>query len=249
MKENKSMCNRINEKYIEVFPQFSRSGLTGFFSLKDGASEGYPYSREDVFRENGLEGAVAIWPKQVHKDNIEIIAELPAENLKLTDTDGLITDVRGVLLTTVHADCLPVYFFDPEKKVIALVHAGWRGTVMGIAAKAAKKMTEAFECDKENIYAYIGPGISRCCFEVDEEVYKQFKEKEFFTEDMADKKPAGKYNIDLKAVNKNQLEATGLLSENIEISSHCTCCEPQLFCSYRREGGTYKRMGAGLCIL
>ena len=57
-----------------------------------------------------------------------------------------------------------------------------------------------------------------------------------------------KYYIDLKDINRRQLEAAGLKRENIAISEHCTCCEPELFCSYRREGGTYRRMGAGICM-
>lgn len=244
----------MSDKYIEVFPQFQQ--IKGFFSLKSGAADGYPYDRNDVFREAGLADAVPVWPKQIHKDHIEVITEKPSQPLKMPDTDGLITNVKGVLLTTVHADCLPVYFFDPEKEVIGLVHAGWRGTVAGIAPKAAEMMSEKFGCRRENIFAYIGPGISKCCFETGPEVYEEFGAKWSFIHEFAkaaapgmQTEAGGKYYIDLKGINRRQLEETGLVPEHIEASHHCTCCEPELFCSYRREGGTYKRMGAGLCML
>jgi len=233
-------------KYIEVFPQFEE--LTGFFSTKYGAVDGYPYNREDVFEENWLAEAIPVWPKQVHKDHIEVIQQRPYRPLEIPDTDGLITNLRGVLLTTIHADCLPVYFFDPMKNVIGLVHAGWRGTCAGIAAKCVSKMCKVYGCEPENIQVHIGPGISRCCFEVGPEVYEEFKENWDFIDEFAEAK-GDKYYIDLKGINRRQLEELGVPAANIEASSHCTCCEPDTFCSYRREGGTYLRMGAGLCLI
>lgn len=253
----------MNDKYISVFSQFHQ--IRGFFSLKSGASAGYPYDRVDIFAENGLADAVPVWPKQIHKSHIEAIMEKPQKPLELADTDGLITNVKGVLLTTVHADCLPVYFFDPEKEAIGLVHAGWRGSLAGIAPKAVQKMGVEFGSRSEDIFVYIGPGISKCCFETGVEVYCAFQEAWPFVDEMADRasgetpgsmpgqtpgKPhSEKYYIDLKAINKRQLENMGIKPEHIEVSHHCTYCEPALFCSYRREGGTYQRMGAGLCLV
>lgn len=230
----------MSNKYIEVFPEFEE--VTAFFSTKEGAADGYPYNREDVFEENWLEEAVLVWPKQVHDNHIEIIEQRPYRPLELADTDGMITNLRGVLLTTVHADCLPIYFFDYMRNVIGLVHAGWKGSAKEIAANAVKLMMREYRCEPEYIMAYIGPGISKCCFETDRDVY------DAFSGNCAEKK-GEKYYIDLKSINKKQLEEAGLPSENIKISEHCTCCEPEMFCSYRREGGTYKRMGAGICLI
>ncbi len=236
----------MSDKYIEVFPQFEE--LTGFFSTKHGAADGYPYNREDVFEENWLDEAIPVWPKQIHKDHIEIIEQRPYRPLEIPDTDGLITNLRGVLLTTIHADCLPVYFFDPMKNVIGLVHAGWRGTCAGIAPKAVSMMCKEYGCDPADIQVHIGPGISKCCFEVGTEVYEEFKQNWDFADEFAEPKEE-KYYIDLKGINRKQLEEIGITAANIETSSHCTCCEPDIFCSYRREGGTYLRMGAGLCLI
>ena len=111
--------------YLEVFAEFPQ--VKGFFATKNGASEGSPYYHEETIRRQGLETMNFVWPGQVHKDHIEVIEKRREEPQRFPDTDGVITNVPEVLLTTVHADCLPVYFFDPEKKAIGLVHAGWRG--------------------------------------------------------------------------------------------------------------------------
>jgi YfiH family protein len=232
--------------YLEVFAEFPQ--VKGFFATKNGASEGSPYYHEETIQRQGLETMNFVWPGQVHKDHIEVIEKRREEPQRFPDTDGVITNVPEVLLTTVHADCLPVYFFDPEKKAIGLVHAGWRGSVLGIAAKAARKMADVFSCRPEDIRAFIGPGISRCCFETGPEVIQAFREAFDFADEFAEPK-GEKYNIDLKGINKRQLLREGLEEGHIAVSAHCTCCEPELFCSYRREGGTYKRMGAGLCLL
>lgn len=170
----------------------------------------------------------------------------------IPDTDGTITNLKNVLLTTVHADCLAVFCYDPVKEAIGLCHAGWRGTCAGIAMEMVEKMEDEYGCDPENLQAYIGPGISQCCFEVGMEVAEDFAENWTFAEDYITRTPGdvanGKCYIDIKGINQEQLELMGIPTEQIRVSEHCTCCEPQLFCSYRREGGTYMRMGGGLCM-
>ncbi|MCQ4638551.1 peptidoglycan editing factor PgeF [Anaerovorax odorimutans] len=238
-----------HELYLEVFQELPK--VKGFFSTKYGASEGSPYDRPDVLQQLGLEHAQPVWPVQVHKDRIAVIEQKGNAPIRIPDTDGSITDVPGVLLTTVHADCLPVYLYDPVKGAIGLVHAGWRGTAAGIAPKAAALMEQTFGCKAEDILAHIGPGISSCCFETGPEVLEEFKRNWNFAEEFAS--PCGegseKNYLDLKGINRRQLEEAGLKAKRITASSHCTCCEPEIFCSYRREGGTYRRMGAGLCLL
>lgn len=170
----------------------------------------------------------------------------------IPDTDGTITNLKNVLLTTVHADCLAVFCYDPVKEAIGLCHAGWRGTCAGIAMEMVEKMEDEYGCDPENLQAYIGPGISQCCFEVGMEVAEDFAENWTFAEDYIMRTPGdvanGKCHIDIKGINQEQLELMGIPTEQIRVSEHCTCCEPELFCSYRREGGTYMRMGGGLCM-
>lgn len=242
MKQNETDTQR----YLEVFQNVSE--VKAFFSTRYGAVQGSPYENEIVLKELGLETMQRIQPRQTHKDHIAVITERQEQALTLPETDGMITNVPGVLLTTVHADCLPVWFYDRVEKVIGLVHAGWRGTVAGIASKAVKMMKQQYGCRPENIRCHIGPGIGLCCFETGVEVYETFKKSWDFTDQYA-KREGKKYKIDLKGINREALRREEISVENITISPHCTCCEPETFCSYRREGGTYWRMGAGICLL
>ena len=247
------------KKYIEVFPQFSE--ITGFFSGKELAVEGSPYDNPGFIERIGLGDADIVWPGQIHGDTIAVIDRgiyddeaasgeddrAIGRKIRVPDTDGAVTNLEGVLLTTVHADCLPVYFYDPVKGAIGLVHSGWRGTNLGIAPKCVRVMTEEYGSNPADVHSFIGPGICKDCFETGPEVRDEFMKHWPFIDDFA--VPKGeKFYIDLKGIVKRQLLDAGLDEESIEVTDHCTYHEPELFCSYRREGGTYMRMGAGLCI-
>lgn len=244
--------------YLPVFENFH--GVTGFFSLKNGTVDGWPYDNPRLFAQVGVENAVRVWPKQIHKTHIAVVrtedivpvkTDTPA-GIVIPDTDGLITNLKNVLLTTVHADCLAVFCYDPVKEAIGLSHAGWRGTCAGISAEMISAMKKEYSCDPGSMHIYIGPGISRCCFEVGPEVAQAFTENWDFAEECISRTPEditnGKYHIDIKEINRRQLKQAGIPESQIQVSGHCTCCEPELFCSYRREGGTYMRMGGGLCM-
>lgn len=263
----------IKKNYLPVFEEYPE--VMGFFSLKDGAVEGSPYNNPEMFRQLGLEDAVRVWPTQVHETRVAVIRQEDVDAAKanpdpgdqkpvdqnpgdyspaiiIPDTDGTITNLKNVLLTTVHADCLAVFCYDPVKEAIGLCHAGWRGTCAGIAMEMVEKMEEEYGCVPEDLQIYIGPGISQCCFEAGMEVAEDFAENWTFAEDYITRTPGdvanGKCHIDIKGINQEQLELMGIPTEQIRVSEHCTCCEPELFCSYRREGGTYMRMGGGLCM-
>ena len=263
----------IKKNYLPVFEEYPE--VMGFFSLKDGAVEGSPYNNPEMFRQLGLEDAVRVWPTQVHETRVAVIRQEDVDAAKanldpgdqkpgdqnlgdysaaiiIPDTDGTITNLKNVLLTTVHADCLAVFCYDPVKEAIGLCHAGWRGTCAGIAMEMVEKMEEEYGCVPEDLQIYIGPGISQCCFEAGMEVAEAFAESWTFAEDYITRTPEdmvnGKCHIDIKGINQEQLELMGIPTDQIRVSEHCTCCEPQLFCSYRREGGTYMRMGGGLCM-
>ena len=197
------------------------------------------------------------------------VAENPdlkdTKNIRFPRTDGVITNQKDVLLTTVHADCLALWFYDKKHQAVGVVHAGWKGTLAGIGPKCVKLMQETYGSDPAEILAYIGPGISKCCFETGPEVIEAFRSQWDFADKYAEaesviprwKELAGipadvdpeKFYIDLKGINTEELLMAGLKKENISVSSHCTCCEPKTFASYRREGGTYMRMGAGICLV
>lgn len=232
------------KQHLEVFPEWEN--VRAFFTYKEAAVNGSPYDNPGFLRELGLADCQIVWPQQVHKDTIAVISQRGEEPLRILETDGMVTDQPGVLLTTVHADCLPVYFYDPVRRVVGLVHAGWRGTDLGIAPKAVRVMRE-FGTEPQNVQVFIGPGICGDCFEVGPEVYEQFAEHWDFIGACAVRR-GEKFYMDLKEINKRQLLEAGVPREQIQITEHCTYHEPKLFCSYRREGGTYWRMGAGICM-
>ena len=250
--------------YIDIMKNVK--GIRAFFSTKHGASNGSPYYHRETLQQLGMEDKILVQPQQVHEAKIGIIGEADCRivdeegHIRLSRTDGVITNRKDVLLTTVHADCLPVWLYDEENQAIGLVHAGWRGTLAGIAPKAVKLMQETYGSDPAKMKAAIGPGISMCCFETGPEVIEAFRAhwdfadlyaetaEEHFGDDQVPESAEGKYYIDLKGINTEELLEAGLELENIEISQHCTHCEPEMFASYRREGGTYMRMGAGICL-
>lgn len=161
-----------------------------------------------------------IRPKQVHGDHIEID---PTQNDGF-EADAVILTQKGRGLVMNFADCTSVILFDPICKIAAGIHAGWRGTAAQIARKTAAKMIELGSAP-ENIRAAIGPCISKCCFEVTEEVVEALQPFTVF-------EPKGeKFMVDLKETNRRQLEASGV--KNIDILPNCTVCENERFFSYR----------------
>ncbi len=167
----------------------------------------------------------------------------------IPSVDALITNEPGVTLVTHYADCTPIYFADPEKKVIALAHAGWRGTISKIGEIVVEKMVSDYGCDPMDIIAVIGPAIGFCCYEVDTPVYEEFAsltelKPAYFTKSLGH----GKYLIDLKEANRRMLLDAGLMSINITISDVCTKCNSGLLYSHRASGGKRGGLVAMMCI-
>lgn len=153
--------------------------------------------------------------------------------LDYEDSDGAVTDLNNVVLTTGHGDCLPIYLYDPVVRAVGLAHAGWRGTLRNISREAVKAMIAAFSSDPADIRSYIGPGIGRCCFEVSPDVAESFREAFSWAGEHMDAAAGGKCRIDLKGINRRQLNECGLVS--VETSDLCTVCREDLFYSYRRS--------------
>ena len=218
--------------------------IRSFFTTAQGAAQ-TPYANKAVRAALDMEDIIWVRSRQVHRDSILAIEQKPETDLILDGYDAFVTDVPGVCLITAHADCIPVQLYDPDRKVIAAVHAGWRGTALGIAAKTAELMKTRYGCG--NIRGYIGPGISECCFETDADVPEAMREAfNWADEYISEGRAAGKFYVDLKGVNKRQLEEAGV--RNIEVSDICTCCNEN-FCSHRRNPAVNLRMASGICLL
>lgn len=174
-------------------------------------------------------------PVQTHSDNIGIIEQ---DLQVFENTDALITNQNEIAIALNFADCVPLIFYDPIKKVIAAAHAGWRGTAAKIGPKTVKKMAAEFSCKPEDIIALIGPAIDKCCFEVKEDVMEELiKSVNNKCSDVFSKNHA-----DLKLINKIQLLDCRV--KKIDVCEYCTSCQSELFFSYRKECGNTARHSA-----
>ena len=174
---------------------------------------------------------------QTHSSNIEVIKEVKTrgwdiQSSVIQDCDALITNKKGLMLTILTADCVPVLLFDPKQSVIGAVHAGWRGTEQGIVHKTILEMQKVFGSNPTDIVVGIAPSIGRCCYEVGEDVAKYF-----FEDSASFSKKEDKFMLDLPYLNKMQLLKAGLLEQNIEMSNVCTSCAVDDYFSYRNEQG------------
>lgn len=162
--------------------------------------------------------------------------------------DALMTDVPGVPMLLCYADCTPVLILDPVRHAAAAVHAGWRGTVQGIAAKTVQAMHEAFGTEPRDCLAAIGPAIGGECYEVGQEIAEQFQQA--YSVDAAqflhDRK--GRVYLDLEKANRLQLEEAGLSRNHIDMANACTVCNSPLFFSYRADKGHTGRIGAVIAL-
>ena len=167
-----------------------------------------------------------------------------------SDIDGLITDESGVLLACFFADCVPLYFVDPVKKVIGLSHSGWRGTVGKIGKVTVEKMEEEFGCDPADILGAVGPSICQDCYEVSEDVIKKFRENydENLWPEIFYQKENGKYQLNLWKANESVFLESGILPEHIAVTNVCTHCNPDILFSHRTTGNERGTLSAFLAL-
>ena len=145
--------------------------------------------------------------------------------------DGLIENTLGIAIGVKTADCVPILLADPVRRAVAAVHAGWRGTAAFIVQAAIRAMAREFGTRPEDLHAAIGPSIGGCCFEVGPEVAREFGVI-----------APGRVHLDLQAINSRQMEAAGVLPENIAVAGACTKCQPAEYHSYRRDREAAGRM-------
>ncbi len=159
------------------------------------------------------------------------------------DVDGIVTNVPNLPLVTFHADCIPLYFVDTEKKVIGMAHAGWRGAHDGMASKMVRVMKSSFGCDPLNIQAAIGPGIGECCFHVREDVARFFQKKPQWMTRMV-RISETQWRLSLESVHEGELRQEGIPLAQVAKSGVCTCCDHDRFYSHRRSGANRGTMAA-----
>ena len=179
---------------------------------------------------------------QVHGDRIRILDGGPLPSEPLPECDGLITDRPGVALGIRTADCVPVLFVDPVRRVIGVAHAGWRGTALGIAAAMADLFERRFGSRRGDLRAAIGPAIGPCCYQVDAPVVAALSSGWDASTFLKPCREEGRWMLDLAAANRLQLIEGGLSPRNIDVAGQCTACRPDLFFSHRGESGRTGRL-------
>lgn len=190
----------------------------------------------------GVELGKLVLSSQVHEDTVRrVTLDDVGKGLDRKidyNADGLTTNVPGLTLTTFGADCLTILLYDPMKKAIANVHAGWRGTALGIVDRAVERMETEYGSRASDLVAAIGPGISKCCFETHGEVPEAMFAA--LGEDVAEfvvSLGGGKYKVDLKGINALRLRGKGVLATRIDTSPDCTMCAHEKYWSHRYTQG------------
>ena len=202
----------------------------------------------------GLPMERLVLSKQVHLCHVQKVTAADAGNgffseNRFEDADALMTDERNVPLVIFTSDCVPVFLYDPEHKAIALVHAGWRGTVGGICRNTVEAMNREYGTDPGKVLAAIGPSICRKCFEIGPEVAEQFEVAFAGACDEVLRKGGGdRFYADLWRANEIMLLSAGVRKENITVSGLCTMCRPELFFSHRATNGL-RGSNAGFLML
>lgn len=251
-----------------VYPMLEATGIVrhGFSTRLGGVSKGNcstmnisttrgddPEAVEENKRRIGA--AIGVKPEdmtfthQTHTTNVAVVRS-EDRGTRFSETDGMVTDVPGICLVTFYADCVPLYFVDPVRKVIGLSHSGWRGTVHKMGKATVEKMQMVYGCRPEDIVAAIGPSICRDCYEVSKDVICEFQEHfeaglwdRFFYE-----KENGKYQLDLWEANKAVLMEAGISKDKIAVTNVCTYCNPEILFSHRAAGEKRGNLSAFLAL-
>lgn len=229
----------MGDPHITV-PAFAEAqeGAHHFFGTRHGPEKPAPAS-----------GAAVVSVTQVHGTDVLVLDRpVGAQETFEGGWDALVTNQPAVLLTVRTADCVPVLVHDPSRRVVAAIHAGWRGAVAGILPKTLALMRERFGSEPGSLRVGIGPSAGPCCYEVDEPVLSRLRDG--FADWAAVVREAGEDRalLDLRELVRRQAEGCGVSAEEVRTVSVCTICNPDLFYSYRREGAVRGTMVSGIML-
>lgn len=225
----------------------------GFYGRDGGVSDGSwrslnlsekvgddPHAVERNWRRllDSLPPAKAVRMRQVHGERVHLVEDSRrlAELSTSGDCDGLVTGASGIALTVLTADCVPILLVAPSRRVVMALHAGWRGTLAGIAARGLETARQSLEIAPSEWQAALGPAIGSCCYEVEAEIGQQMEDRWGAMPDAW--QCEGRHGqLDLRLVNAKILVEQGLSQESIEILGPCTACDHERFYSHRQSGG------------
>ena len=189
-------------------------------------------NRRRFYEKYGINESKVFTPRFVHSGRAELVGK---DNLNdRIEADGFLNAVPGIVLTITVADCFPLYFYDPVKRVVSLAHAGWRGVVKNIVGNTIQRFKEAFGSNPNDILLAIGPGIQKCHFTVKSDVIDSFRDFPHFQKyERFVAGGADLYNVGLEGIIKEQAKNVGV--NKIESLSECTYCLSDRYFSYRRD--------------
>ncbi|UCG13269.1 MAG: laccase domain-containing protein [Deltaproteobacteria bacterium] len=191
--------------------------------------------RENLRRVRELsDSPFLIYARQSHSSKIVSLDKYPSVNptphYPLQGVDGFITRLSGLLMMIKVADCQAIFLYDPNRRVAAIVHSGWRGSVQNIIGNAVHQMVAHFDCKPQDVISAIGPSLGPCCAE--------FRHWHRELPTSFSRFRLSENHFDFWAISRKQLQDAGVLRENIEVAELCTRCHPQIFYSYRGERQT-----------
>jgi polyphenol oxidase len=201
----------------------------------------------------GIDSENLIIPFQTHGTEIReidppyFLLSIDQKAEYLNGVDAIFTQLPQVCIGITTADCVPLLFFDPVKKVIAAAHAGWRGTCGRIAEKTALALIEKYNCNPADILVTIGPSISAEVYEVGNEVVEQFANEGFDISKITEIRNKAIF-LNLWEANRQSLEKAGIKAEHIEIAGICTYTGHERFFSARRLGIKSGRILSGIML-
>lgn len=266
MSRSNLVLEKIDEIPLLVEKNLLKQGFLVAFSTRLGGVSSPPYdflnvafhvndspdsvleNRKRLFRALEMDESRPVFAEQVH--GLEV-ARVGAGDLgkgsyhvadAISGVDALVTGSRGIPIAMLTADCVPIALVDSVKPSIAVVHAGWRGTIGRIVARAVEEMI-ALGSKQRDIYAYLGPSIGSCCYEVGRELVSEFRQ--VFGRQVT----RGEKYLDLRQANIMGLTEAGVPVENIFDSGYCTSCSKDLFFSHRADGGKTGRQCVVAAIL
>ncbi len=216
--------------------------LTAF---KGDTPENVAENRRRFLKAIGAEGASIVTARQTHSTERCFIKSVDEARGPRNECDALMTRLTDVLLAIQTADCLPILIADTEAKVIAAIHAGWRGTAGRITERTVADLMRQHGLNPRHSIAALGPTACKECYEIGEDVIERFKaEFRYWPSLLVNFKEGGKAHLDIRAANRQQLLFCGFTEDSIYVADYCTMHQNDLFFSHRCEGRTSAN-GAG----
>lgn len=223
---------------VITVPAFAsaKSGVRHFFGTRAHATQ-LSLGTGTPIRDSSASAPWILSVKQVHGTDA-LVVDRPLTGGDRFDGgwDALVTDQQGTMVAVRTADCVPVLVHDARRRVVAAIHAGWRGAVAGIVPKTLALMQERFGAELGQLHVSIGPSAGVCCYEVDEPVLNQVRQRFPWWETVLRDHCNGKARLDLKALIRRQAQDCGIDGGCVTSVNVCTICHEDLFFSYRREG-------------